>query len=1294
MVCDADFDQRDAEVVCRELGCGAPKELRGAAAFGQGQGQVWAEEMQCRGNESQINFCPTAPSQNQLCSHGNDVGLVCSGRVDVRLVNGGSPCAGRVEVYHRGEWGTVCDEFWGMGDAGVVCRQLGCGDAVDALGGAHFGQGSGRIWMDVVYCTGSESSLKQCPSGEWGKHHCNHEQDAGVICSEVRLVGGADLCSGSVEVHHGSSWGMVCDADFDQQDAEVVCRELGCGAPKELRGAAAFGQGEGQVWAEEIQCRGNESQINFCPTAPSQNQLCSHGNDVGLVCSGRVDVRLVNGGSPCAGRVEVYHRGEWGTVCDELWGMADAGVVCRQLGCGDAVDALGGAHFGQGSGRIWIDVVFCTGSESSLKQCLSGRWGKHRCNHGQDAGVICSEVRLVGGADLCSGSVEVHHGSSWGTVCDADFDQQDAEVVCRELGCGAPEELSGAAAFGQGEGQVWAEEIQCRGNESQINFCPTAPSQNQPCSHGNDVGLVCSGRVDVRLVNGGSPCAGRVEVYHRGEWGTVCDEFWGMGDAGVVCRQLGCGDAVDALGGAHFGQGSGRIWIDVVYCTGSESSVKQCPSGGWGKHRCNHEQDAGVICSAHRKIRLVGGTDLCSGRVEVHHGSSWGTVCDADFDQQDAEVVCRELGCGAPKELRGAAAFGQGEGQVWAEEMQCRGNESQINSCPTAPSQNQLCSHGNDVGLVCSGYTESRLAGGPDICSGRVELKYLDTWWTVCDACWDSRASNVLCRQLGCGTAVAVPGQTWFGNGSGPISHDVFDCRGNETWLSQCAVSSWSRAAFSRGQEARVICNGSVLSTLDGTVRLAGESECGGPVEVYYQETWSRVGGSWSSREALVACRQLGCGSAVQVYSSPPPGTGASDVCLTGFECSGRESHLGNCSSPHNLTCSSREQVFIVCSNRRSLRLVGGGGRCAGRVEVLHDGSWGTVCDDSWDLEDAQVVCRQLQCGTALSAPLPSFFGPGNGRVWLDEVGCVGNETSLWDCPTAGWGQTDCGHKEDVGVVCSEFKEMRLSEGCSGNLEVFYNGTWGNVCWNGMEDDTATLICQELNCGNTSKVSKTGPRVESAPNWLDHVKCRPHDSTLWQCPSRPWGENNCDKTVAVLNCTAKEDEDIPRSKLSCSSAKNLRSCTNHWPLRVVGGAGGCSGRLEVFHGGSWWKVCGDSWDMMDARVVCRQLGCVLAQGAHGNATFGTGNGALWLTEVNCRGTELHLRDCPHSVHSSCRSQNQAGVTCTGLSSRSSPTAGTDSFGQCLGDKNREGGVQSPVLGVSYPVKDGPVISLP
>ena len=106
------------------------------------------------------------------------------------------------------------------------------------------------------------------------------------------------------------------------------------------------------------------------------------------------------------------------------------------------------------------------------------------------------------------------------------------------------------------------------------------------------------GEGEVRLVGGSGPHEGRVEILHNGAWGTVCDVGWDLQDATVVCRQLGYGTAVGALGRAAYGEGSGPIWYGNVDCSGSEANLAQCAHNGLGVHNCGHHQDAGVICAS------------------------------------------------------------------------------------------------------------------------------------------------------------------------------------------------------------------------------------------------------------------------------------------------------------------------------------------------------------------------------------------------------------------------------------------------------------------------------------------------------------------------------------------------------------------------------------------------------------------------------------------------------------------------------------------------------------------------
>ena len=111
-----------------------------------------------------------------------------------------------------------------------------------------------------------------------------------------------------------------------------------------------------------------------------------------------------------------------------------------------------------------------------------------------------------------------------------------------------------------------------------------------------------------------------------------------------------------------------------------------------------------------------------------------------------------------------------------------------------------------------------------------------------------------------------------------------------------------------------------------------------------------------------------------------------------------------------------RRSVFTATTSLGDIRLVGGRNQYEGRVEVFRNGEWQTVCDDSWDIEEAEVVCRQLRYGYAILAIQAAAFGQGSGGQWERDWSCTGTESSLDGCSSSS---AICSHSEDASVICS-----------------------------------------------------------------------------------------------------------------------------------------------------------------------------------------------------------------------------------------------------------------------------------
>ncbi|XP_037627947.1 deleted in malignant brain tumors 1 protein-like isoform X2 [Sebastes umbrosus] len=1088
----------------------------------------------------------------------------------VRVVNSNSSCSGRVEIFNNNQWGTVCDDGWDLIDAEVVCRQLGCGQALSAPRSSSFGQGTGPIWLDDVQCSGNELSIAGCAHGGFGNHNCYHGEDAGVICtpttptpttpaqitpapttstpttptqpiptpttptpttptpttptpttpapttptttiaappsSLLRLVNSNNSCSGRVEIFHNGLWGTVCDDSWDLNDAQVVCRQLGCGWAAAAPPSAFFGWGRGPIWLDNVECSGNELSVTDCAHGGLGSHNCNHGEDAGVICTSTPPaptivtplsslVRLVNSNSSCSGRVEIFHNSQWGTVCDDSWGLNDAQVVCRQLGCGRAVAALQSAFFGQGRGPIWLDNVRCLGNEPSVTHCLHQGFGFHNCLHSEDAGVICQEISTTTTIAQTTSAPTTPTPTTHAPTTPAPTTPTPSTPSPTTPAPTTPAPTTPTPSTPAPTTPAPttptpstpvpttpapttpAPTTPTPTTPSPTTPAPTtpAPTTPTPTTHSSLPLPLPS----VRLVNSNNHCSGRVEIFHNGLWGTVCDDRWDLNDAEVVCRQLGCGRALSAPGIAHFGQGTGPIWLDEVLCSGNELSILGCPHQGFESNDCYHGEDAGVICE---EISM--------------------TTTPAPTTPAPTTAAPTIPAPTTPTPTTPAPT-----------------TPTPTTPAPTTPTPTTPAPT-TPTPSTAPPSPSVRLVNSNNRCSGRVEIFHNGLWGTVCDDSWDLIDAKVVCRQLGCGRALAAPGAAHFGRGTGDIWLDEVRCSGNELSIAGCAHQGFGSHDCFHGEDASLICE--EISTTNTPAPTTPAATTPTPT--------------------------------TPAATTPAPTTSALSTPTQ--------------TTPTPTTPSPTFTTTTLATPSPPVRLVNSNSSCSGRVEIFHNGHWGTVCDDSWDLNDAHVVCRQLGCGRAVAAPHSAFFGWGFGPILLDNVGCSGNESSLTDCAHGGLGSHDCYHGEDAGVICEVPPPPR-------------------------------------------------PSTQTSPS--------PATPSSTPTPTTP--------TPTPTTTTTTTTTAAPPSP----------------PVRLVNSNSRCSGRVEIFHNGRWGTVCDDSWDLNDAHVICRQLGCGRAVAAPHGAHFGWGTGPIWLDNVRCRGNESSITDCAHGGFGShnCYHGKDAGVICAG-----------------------------------------------
>ncbi len=295
----------------------------------------------------------------------------------LRLV-GDVPEEGRLEIFHSGHWGTICDDDFRARIGQVACRQMGYSGFLNESRGWA---GEGEIWMDELRCDGNELYFNECRFDGWGQNNCDHEEDLGIECRVPQI--GNWFCSGDQSITRlpDSIRKVQCSRGCNPETGHCVgTSNINC-----IYGA-------GVCLGSDLVERCYDHTIGY------QTMECAHGCMPGLgMCAPELEYSLRIAGGGTEGRLEIWHDGSWGSVCDDGFDYEELAIACMQMG----MHPVGISEGYLDDGEIWLDDIQCIGNESRLQECEHRPLGDHDCTHEEDVWIACE---ILMDAPVCIGN--------------------------------------------------------------------------------------------------------------------------------------------------------------------------------------------------------------------------------------------------------------------------------------------------------------------------------------------------------------------------------------------------------------------------------------------------------------------------------------------------------------------------------------------------------------------------------------------------------------------------------------------------------------------------------------------------------------------------------------------------------------------------------------------------------------------------------------------------------------------------------------------------------------------------